>query len=125
VLSKNNCRFQSANGAVLSFGAIDPSSASNATASTTLVIRCTGSSATASYSITTNDGLHASGPGQPRLQNTTAATNFMAYTIAPVNGTTPKNTNTNVNITGTITVANFQNALGGAYSDTVTLTLSP
>jgi hypothetical protein len=30
-----------------------------------------------------------------------------------------------VTITGTITPANFQNALAGAYADTVVLTLSP
>ena len=126
VLSKSNCKFNSAAGSTLDFGNIDPSGATNATATVNLVVRCGGSAATAAYSITSNDGLHSTGPAQPRLQHTVTATAFLAYTLnTPLSGTVPKNTDTAVTLTGTITPASYQNALAGAYADTVVLTLSP
>ena len=126
VLSKSNCKFTSAAGSVLAFGNIDPSTGTNATASATLTINCTGSAATAAYSIASDDGLYSTGPGAPRVRHTVTTTAFMAYTLnTPLSGTTSKNTATPVTITGTITPANFQNALAGAYADTVVLTLSP
>lgn len=126
VLSKSNCKFTTAAGSTLAFGAIDPSGAVNATASTNLVINCVGSAATAAYSIISNDGLYSTGPAQPRLRHTVTTTAFMSYALnTPVSGTTPKNTATTVTITGTITPANYQNALAGSYADTVVLTLSP
>ena len=126
VLSKSNCKFTTAAGSVLAFGNIDPSSGTNATASVTLTISCAGSAATAAYAIGSDDGLYSTGPGQPRLRHAVTTTAFMAYTLnTPLSGTTPKNTATPVTITGTIVPASFQNAIGGAYADTVVLTLSP
>src|SRR3954454_8899251 len=126
VLSKSNCKFTTAAGSTLAFGGIDPSGATNATASVVLTMSCAGSAATAAYTIASDDGLHSTGPAQPRLQHTVSATDFLAYTLnPPVSGSTPKNTATPITITGTITPASYQNALGGAYADTVVLTLSP
>jgi spore coat protein U-like protein len=126
VLSKSNCKFTSAAGSTLAFGGIDPSGAANATASTNLVINCAGSAATAAYSISSDDGLWSTGPAQPRLRHAITPTAFLAYTLnTPMGGTTPKNLATTITITGTITAASYQNALGGAYADTVVLTLSP
>jgi hypothetical protein len=126
VLSKSNCKFTSAAGSTLDFGAIDPSGAANATASVNLTFSCAGSAATASYSIGSDDGLYATGPAQPRLRHAVAPANFLAYTLnTPVTGSTPKNTPTTVAITGTITPAVYRNAIAGAYADTIVLTLSP
>lgn len=126
VLSASNCKFRTGKGSVLAFGNIDPSSATNRTASVNLRIRCNGSAALASYSITAGNGLHGTGPGQPRMQHAVTATEFLAYAIdAPFTGTTPKGATTVVAITGTITPAQFQNALAGNYTDTIVLTLSP
>lgn len=126
VLSKSNCKFTSAAGSTLAFGNIDPSGAVNATASVTLTMSCAGSAATAAWSLTSDDGLYSTGPAQPRLRHTVTTTAFMAYTLnTPLSGTTPKNTATPVTINGTITPANYQNALAGSYADTVVLTLSP
>jgi len=126
VLSASNCKFRSGAGSVLPFGAINPASLTNATASVTLVIRCQGSAATASYAVTANDGLYGTGPGQPRMRHAVTPTEFLPYTLnTPLSGTTPKGADTNVVITGTITPAQFQNALAGAFSDTVVLTLLP
>ncbi len=125
VLSKNNCTFSTTTG-TLTFGTVDPSSATNATATPlTLTFSCTGSGNPASYTITSNDGLHKLGTGQPRMADS-GGTNFLAYTLnIPISGTTPKNTATNVQIQGTITPAQFQNAIATSYTDTVVLTLSP
>lgn len=126
VLSKNNCSFTTAAGSVLNFGNIDPSSASNATASVSLTIRCSGSGNPVVYSITSNDGLFSTGAGLPRLRNATDITQFMPYTLnVPLSGSTPKNTSTPITITGTITPAGFAGALVGNYADTVVLTVSP
>ena len=126
VLSNSNCKFTSGAGSTLAFGSIDPSSGTNVTASVILVMKCAGGAASAAYAVTSNDGLSATGPGQPRLQHSVSPANFLAYTLnTPISGVTPKNTATNVTITGTITVANFQNAIAGNYADTVVLTLAP
>ena len=126
VLSASNCKFRSGAGSTLPFGAIDPSSLTNAIASVTLVIRCQGSAATASYAITADNGLYGTGPGQPRMRHAVTPTEFLPYTLnTPLTGTAPKGVDTNVVITGTITPAQFQNALAGNFSDTVVLTLLP
>lgn len=126
VLSKNVCKFSTAAGSVLAFGAINPSGAANATATIPLTFSCSGSNATASWSISSNDGQFATGPGAPRMRHATVLTAFLPYTLnAPLSGTTPKNTATTVNITGTITPAQYGNAIAGSYSDTVVLTLAP
>ena len=90
------------------------------------MIRCQGSAATASYAITADNGLYGTGPGQPRMRHAVTPTEFLPYTLnTPLTGTAPKNVDTNVVITGTITPAQFQNALAGNFSDTIVLTLLP
>lgn len=124
ILSKNNCTFSTTTGTI-AFGAIDPSSASAVTASVTLTFRCTGSGNPVVYSITSNDGQHKLGAGQPRMADA-GATNFLAYTLnTPLSASTPKNTDTNIAIQGTVTPAQFQNAPATSYADTVILTVSP
>lgn len=126
VLSASNCKFRTAAGSVLAFGNIDPSSATNRTATVNLTIRCNGSAATASYALTADDGLYGVGPGQPRMRHAVTATEFLPFTLdTPITGTTPKGVDTVLAITGTITPAQFQNAPAGNYADTVVLTLSP
>jgi len=126
VLSASNCMFRTAAGSVLAFGNIDPSSATNRTATVNLTIRCAGSAATASYALTANDGLYGIGPGQPRMRHAVTPTEYLPFALnTPISGITPKNVDTVVGIIGTITPAQFQNAPVGNYADTVVLTLSP
>ena len=126
VLSASNCKFRTAAGSVLAFGNIDPSSGVNRVASVNLTIRCGGSAATASWALTSNDGLYGVGPGQPRMRHAVTPTEYLPFALnTPISGTAPKNVDTVLTITGTITPAQFQNALAGAYADTVVLTLSP
>lgn len=126
VLSKNICRFTNAGPTALDFGAIDPSSVVNKTATASTTFNCTGSSPMASYSITSNDGLYSAAVNAPRMRHAFDLTKYLPYTIdMPQSGTVPKNTIQTMTVTGTVLVANFQNALAGAYNDTVLLTIVP
>ena len=126
VLSKNICRFTNAGPTVLDFGAIDPSSGVNKTATASTTFRCTGSNPMATYLITSDDGLYSTGANAPRMRHTVNPANFLPYNIdMPQSGTVPKNTFQTMTVTGTVLVADFQNALVGSYSDTVVLTISP
>lgn len=126
VLSKNTCRFTTAGPTALAFPAIDPAQAGNSVASASTTFRCNGSSAVAVYSVTSDDGLNETGLGQPRMLHTTAAGNFLPYSLnLPANGSTPRNVVTTLTVTGTITPAQFANALPGSYTDTVVMTIQP
>jgi spore coat protein U-like protein len=126
VLSRNSCRFVTTSWAI-DFGTIDPSSGANATASVSASFVCRGSSASATYSIVADDGLYSPGAGSRRMRHGTATTQYMAYSLAltPASATVPKNTTQSVTMTGTITPAQFGDAIAGSYSDTVGITLSP
>jgi len=126
VPSASNCKFN--NGAVaLDFGTIDPASGSNATATATKTFKCGGSAANATFSISAGDGLHSSGPGARRMQHTTDATEFMAYSLSlsPTSATVPKNVDQTLTITGTIQPFEFQNVRAGTYQDTVVISITP
>lgn len=126
VLSKNQCKFTNGGPTVLSFGTIDPSSPATQTAVATTTFRCTGSSATATYSISSDDGLYETGANAPRMRHSVDLTRFLPYTIdLPQSGSAPKNVVQTLTVTGTVLPGDFQNALGGSYFDTVTLTIVP
>jgi hypothetical protein len=126
VLSKNNCKFNSAN-AVLTFNAIDPAGTADAIANTTITFRCSGSAPTAIFSISHDSGLHETGPDANRMRHTSVTTQFLPYalTLNPATGTAPKNTNQTLTITGRITELEYRDAYAGSYSDSVVLTLVP
>jgi spore coat protein U-like protein len=124
------CKVTTAPG-TLDFGTIDPSGLSNATVTQTFVMKC--SNGTTSTAATDDSGLNFS--GTKRMQHTVAG-NFLPYALAYSNDTGfagggfggAAATKT-VTITGTITPAQFANALAttGAqvYTDTVTITVNP
>ncbi len=126
VISKNICTFNTAN-STLAFGALNPASTADATASTSVVIRCRGSSPIASFLISHNSGRYETAPGANRLRNTAVTTEFLPYTLTinPATALIPKNTNTTITISGSITASNYQNAYVGNYRDRVVLTLVP
>lgn len=124
VLSKNTCRFNSTASA-LNFGSINPTNPAPVTASMVLVYRCNGSDPVATWSVSSDSGLHELGPGQYRMQHSALA-NYLPYTLAfPASGSAPRNTNLNMTITGTVYPADFSAAIAGAYSDTVVLSILP
>lgn len=123
ILSKSKCKFVTAS-ATLGFGAIDPSSAVNATATTTVQFVCNGTANPATYSISQDGGLYNSGGN--RMINTDGI-HYLPYAISlsPASGTVPKGANENLTVNGTVAAADFQTAQYGSYSDTVTLTITP
>lgn len=126
VASKSVCRFQSKM-MTLNFGNIDPGSPADVTATGTTVFRCGGSAINATFLVTDDSGLHALGPGSPRVQSTTRPSDYLSYTLTldPVTGTVPRNTNQTLTVTGTIRSVDFQDASPGIYTDTVVLSILP
>lgn len=126
VLSKSQCKFNSS-AATLNFGTLDPTNPVAATATTTLPIVCHGSAPNATFQITDNDGLYATGPDARRMRNQNVTTAFIPYQLsyAPASGTVPKGSVQTLTITGTIQGTGYQTAVAGTYSDTVVLTIAP
>ena len=117
---------------VLDFGTIDPSGGSNATASTAFAMKCT--KGTISTAASDDGGLNFS--GTKRMRHSVTATAFLPYAIAYSGaiGFTGQGFGVaalaqTVTVSGTVTAAQFQNALvtlaGQAYIDTVTITVNP
>lgn len=127
VVSKSNCRFDSAS-LLLDFGTIDPASTSPATASVGGTVSCNGGqteNVTLAFSL--GDGTYSTGPGARRMQHGTELTEFMAYglSVAPSSTTIKKNGGAAFTVTGTILASQFQNVLAGNYSDTVQISVAP
>ena len=126
------CKVTTAPG-TLDFGTIDPSGATNATASATFVMKCT--NGTASTAATDNNGLHASG-GFKRMVHSVTGTAFLPYAVAYTGasgfagaGFGAAAATKTVTINGTVLAADYAGALAttGAqvYTDTVTITVNP
>ena len=102
---------------------LDPSSAADATASTTVTYWCT--NGTTAAGVTSDDGIHSVAVGKKQLSD---GTNFIPYSIALTGGNQagggPASPKT-LTIDGLVLNAAFINAVAGAYSDTVVLTLTP
>ena len=81
----------------------------------------------ATYAISTDDGLHESGPGANRMRNTAVPTEYLPYALSltPTSGTVPKNETRTLTITGTVTSQNYRSAYTGDYVDTVVISLTP
>ena len=126
------CKVTAAPG-TLNFGTIDPSGVANVTATATFSMKCT--NGTTSTAATDNGGLHLSG-GSKRMQHSVTAAAFLPYSIAYAGdsgfagaGFSAGAASQTVTVTGTVTPANFNNALvttaGQLYADTVTITVNP
>ena len=61
------------------------------------------------------------------MRHAVTTTAFLGYSVgySPQTATIPKNTDQTIMITGTITAAQYGNAIAGSFADTVTLTISP
>lgn len=123
-----NCRFNTAGPTALTIatgaGVIDPSAAGPATGSVGIAFRCTTGTSSA---ITANDGLNSTGPGARRVSS---GAGFMPYTLTLSNAVQVgtghgAGQDKTVTVDASITAANYQNAAAGAYTDTVTLTITP
>lgn len=119
-----NCRFNDAGPTALAFGSIDPTSVANKTATANVTFRCTSGTTSSMFSVVgANDagGVHYVSDG----------TNDMAYTVN-FGGSDAQDgighgagKDLTLTVTGTIAVADFQNAPASTYNDTLTLTIAP
>jgi hypothetical protein len=118
------CKFDSAT-STLAFGALDPSSALDASTSTTVDFWCTRN---ANYSIGDDDGLHETGVDQNRMQNTADATEYIPYSFS-YNPASGSGSGPSIPITltmdGSILNADYVDAAEGDYSDTIVLSIAP
>jgi len=126
VLSKSNCKFNSASTA-LSFGAIDPAGSADATATASLIVKCAGAAPLATFFIAHDSGLYGASPSALRMRHATLPAEYLPYglTLDPVTASVPKNTKVTLTLSGKVTATDYQNAYAGNYADTVTLTLTP
>lgn len=118
------CKFSAAT-STLAFGALDPTLATDATATGSTTFWCTKG---ASYTVTDDDGLYETGANANRMRHETIGTEYIPYalTYTPTSGSGSGKTSTiTLNISGTIANANYVNASAGNYSDTVTLSITP
>jgi len=122
----SNCRFRTAS-ATLDFGLLDPGNPANAMVNATVGFRCNGGPRNVTFAISSNDGLHESSPGAPRMRHNVQLTEFLPYSLAwnPASGTVPRNQDQLLTVTGTVLGASYGSAAVGAYSDTVTLSILP
>lgn len=124
VLSASRCRFGGGRSRINLV--IDPSSSAPVVGTRSITFRCRGNAPVASYAISADNGLYGASPSTMRMRHATSPGNFLHYTLAyPTSGITPRNRRTTINVTATVMPADFQNALMGSYSDTVTLTIVP
>lgn len=125
VLSKSNCRITSGATATIDFLNVDPTGTAILTKTAPMSLACQGSSATATFAITTNSGLNPGSTG-PRMLNGTDGS-FLPYTfsVSPSSLTVNKGDPTPFTASATLMPADYSGASAGAYSDTITITLSP
>jgi len=116
------CRFDGPGPTALAFGAIDPTSTSAVTATADVNFKCTSGTTSSISKAGANDS------GGHRLKD--AGTNYIPYT-ATMTGDAQAGTGfaagqeKMVTIDGSIAPADFQNAVAGPYTDTLTLTITP
>ena len=114
------CKFSAAS-TPLAFGSIDPSLTTDKVVTANVLYKCTNK--------TTSSGVTATGGNTRTMVGPTLA-DTLAYTLAFAGDTqtgTGFGTNGNLTlvVTGTITALQYQNVAAGAYSENVTLNITP
>jgi spore coat protein U-like protein len=107
------------------FGALDPSSASAATATSNIQFYCTKG---ATYSLAVGTGSNYDKTAVTRRMKGPGVTDYIPYTLSLASTTgigTGKSTPITVVATGNIANADYVNVSTGAYSDIVSLTITP
>ena len=79
----------------------------------------------ATYSITDNDGLHASSGAQRMKHGTQAEYIPYSFSYAATGTGTGPGTPITMNITSSVAAADYLNASAGSYADTVILSITP
>ncbi len=116
------CRFSSGT-STLSFGTLDQNSSGDATATGNTQFWCTRN---ATYTVSGNNGLYFD--TNRRMRHATETSEYIPYSLGftPASGTgTGKTSPITLSLTGTITNANYVNAIAGNFADTVVLSITP
>lgn len=105
----------------LAFGTIDPSLSTNKVVTANVLYKCT--KGTASLGVSATGGL-------TRTMSSTVPVDTMAYTLALSGGTQTgtgfgAGNDLTLVVTGTITALQYQNVSAAAYSENVTLNITP
>jgi len=109
----------------MAFGSIDPSSTSNATATSTVLYKCTKNTAPTSVTVGASGSPYAG-----TLASTATPADTMSFSVTWTNPTAAGNgfgaADQSFDLTGTITVANFQNAPAHTdYAASATVSINP
>ena len=126
VISRGACSFTTHN-STLGFGNLDPSNPVDAAANTSVSFRCFGFFSPVTYYI---DDVGSYDVGNAhRMRHASVTTAYLPYslTLNPRSGTISWNPFIvhPVAIVGTVRGVDYQDAVSGAYSDTVTMTIVP
>ena len=109
----------------LAFGALNPSLATAASATSSIQFYCTKG---ATYSLSAGNGANYDGTALTRRMKGPGATDYIPYSLslASTTGTgTGKSTPITVVATGGVANADYINASTGAYTDIVVLSITP
>lgn len=112
-----SCQFNGATSSI-GFGNLDPSSASDRTAFTSVKVNCNSSSLSPTWSFSGTNG------NVPLRMKHASLNQFIPYSVSPsyVGNT---GANQNWQITATVLGQDYQNAFSGTYSDLLTATILP
>jgi spore coat protein U-like protein len=124
VLSRSNCLFTTTPAAALPLGQINPANTVAASASIAAAFRCFGSARNAIFAVTASNGLYFNGKRRMRHTNTAS---FLPYslTVGLPSLTVLWGARVDLTLTGTVAVADFQDAVVGSYTDRITVTVDP
>ncbi len=119
------CSFRSTPTA-MNFGNLSPANNTDATATSTVSIRCTAGPNPYPFTMSDDNGRYSTAPGQHRMRNTVNTAQYLPYAFTyTTSGTIPRNTNVTFTFSGTVAAIDYQNAWVGSYSDAVTVTINP
>lgn len=114
----------------ISFGNLDPGIGLDVSDGASITVRCSGAGGGGgvTFAISDDDGMHETGLNANRMMNAGCplGMSYLPYRFTyttPVSG--PKNKDIAVTFTGLVLGTIYQNACVGAYSDTVTVTITP
>lgn len=126
VITKNSCKFTSGPGNIsFSLDPFNPVDVSPQDAAS-IQVRCNGSGNPATFSISDDGGINDVVPGQKQLMaNIAGVPHYIPYTMGFSPTTIPHNTDVQLAVTVSVLGSSYADAYAGAYTDLVTLTITP
>lgn len=127
-IAGSGCRISTKSGTLI-FGLLDPGNPVDHVSSISIMFSCKdkGYEPEVQYLITSNDGQYPSGPGLPRMRNTTVPTEYLPYTLSfnPAAETIARKTDVLFTIIATVVGLDYLNAYVGDYEDVIEVYINP